>query len=195
MIKFQYYLFILLPFLGFSQAYEIPKIDFKSKTEEEHSYTELLGLKDENALIVRLAYSILPHMEPESDLIIFYTNGKIRRYRIFESVPSMNSLKRKRIHVKKNKYSEYWQFLNSCADDGKFEIDKSQLATLGEKANLWTKAVIGGQTSTFGLYQSGNYIEYKSFLLSKFTDKEYPGFEEKRKLRYLIEGFQNLLNQ
>tara|TARA_R110002126_G_scaffold88792_1_gene212603 strand:+ start:2207 stop:2461 length:255 start_codon:yes stop_codon:yes gene_type:complete len=82
MRKFQCYLFILLPFLAFSQAPEIPKIDFKSNTEEVHRYVELFGLNDTDALVVRLAYSILPHIEQESNYIVYFNNGKVRRYRI-----------------------------------------------------------------------------------------------------------------
>ena len=192
MRNLQYYFFILLPILGISQVSEIPKIDFKSNAEEENRYVGLLGLKDANALVVRLAYSILPDMEPESYYIVYFNNGKVRRYRIIESIQPMASLKIKRIRVKKKKYPEYWAFLNICASNGKFKIDQSQLETLGEKANLWKKAIIGGQTYNFGLYQRENYTEYKSFLPSKFTDKEYPGFEDKRKLIYVMEGFQNL---
>ncbi|WP_396632585.1 hypothetical protein [Maribacter sp. R86514] len=192
MRKLQCYLFILLPFLAFSQAPQIPKIDFKSNAEEVNRYVELFSLNNADALVVRIVYSILPHIEPESDYIVYLNNGKVRRYRINESAQPMASAKIKRIHVKKKKYSEYWAFLNLCASEGKFDIDLSQLATLGEKANSWKKAISGGQTYTFGLYQGENYTEYKSFLPSMFTDEEYPGFEDKRKLIYVMEGFRTL---
>jgi hypothetical protein len=93
---------------------------------------------------------------------------------------------------RKKKSSEYWAFLNLCATVGKFNIDQSQLATLGEKANSWKNAISGGQTYTFGLYQGENYTEYKSYLPSQFTDEEYPGFQDKRKLIYVMEGFKTL---
>ncbi|TDS18765.1 hypothetical protein DFQ03_0475 [Maribacter caenipelagi] len=192
MRKLLYYLFILLPILAFSQASEIPEIDFKSNSEEVNRYTELFGLNDADALVVRLAYSILPHIEPESDYIVYLNNGKVRRYRIKESAQPMASPKIKRIRVKKKKYSAYWAFLNLCASEGKFSINQSQLATLGEKANSWKNAISGGQTYTFGVYQGENYTEYKSFLPSMFTDEEYPGFEDKRKLIYVMEGFKTL---
>ncbi|WP_299798557.1 hypothetical protein [uncultured Maribacter sp.] len=185
-------LLILLPILAFSQAPEIPKIDFKSNSEEVHRYVELFGLNDADALVVRLAYSILPDIEPESDYIVYFNNGKVRRYSINESAQTMASPKIKRIRVQKKKYSEYWAFLNLCVSEGKFDINQSQLATLGEKANSWKKAISGGQTYTFGLYQGEKYTEYKSFLPSMFKDEEYPGFEDKRKLIYVMEGFKTL---
>lgn len=192
MRKLQCYLLILLPFLAFSQAPEIPKLDFKSNAEEVNKYVELFGLNDADALVVRLAYSILPHIEPESNYIVYFNNGKVRRYKIIESAQPMAFPKIKRIRVKKKKSSEYWAFLNLCASEGKFNIDQSQLATLGEKANSWKKAISGGQTYTFGLYQGENYTEYKSFLPSMFTDEEYLGFDDKRKLIYVMEGFKTL---
>lgn len=192
MRKLQCYFLILLPILAFSQVAEIPKIDFKSNAEEVNRYVELFGLNDADALVVRLAYSILPHIEPESNYIVYLNNGKVRRYRINESAQQKASPKIKRIHVKKKKYSEYWAFLNLCASEGKLDIDQRQLATLGEKANSWKNAISGGQTYTFGLYQGENYTEYKSFLPSMFTDEEYPGFEDKRMLIYVMEGFKTL---
>lgn len=192
MKKLQCYLLILLPILAFSQAPDIPKIDFKSNAEEVNKYVKLFGLNDADALVVRLAYSLLPHIAPESDYIVYFNNGKVRRYRIIESAQPMASPKIKRIHVQKKKYSAYWEFLNLCASERKFDIDQSQLATLGEKANSWKNAISGGQTYTFGLYQGENYTEYKSFLPSMFTDEEYPGFEDKRKLIYVMEGFKTL---
>tara|TARA_R110000744_G_C19023284_1_gene524533 strand:+ start:290 stop:538 length:249 start_codon:yes stop_codon:yes gene_type:complete len=80
MRKLQCYLLILLPILAFSQVAEIPKIDFKSNAEEVNRYVELFGLNDADALVVRLAYSILPHIK--SDYIVYFNNGKVRRYRI-----------------------------------------------------------------------------------------------------------------
>ena len=185
-------LLTIIPILAFSQAPQIPKIDFKSNAEEVHRYVELFGLNDADALVIRIAYSTLPHIEPESNYIVYLNNGKVRRYRIIESAQQIASPKIKRIRVKKKKYSEYWAFLNLCASEGKFNIDQSQLATLGEKANSWKNAISGGQTYTFGLYQGENYTEYKSFLPSMFTDEEYPGFEDKRKLVYVMEGFKTL---
>ncbi|MGJ8715773.1 MAG: hypothetical protein ACSHXG_11765 [Maribacter stanieri] len=82
MRKLQCYLFILLPILAFSQAPEIPKFDFKSNAEEVHRYVELFGLNDADALVVRLAYSTLPHIQPEANYIVYFNNGKVRRYRI-----------------------------------------------------------------------------------------------------------------
>jgi hypothetical protein len=192
MRKLQCYLLILLPILAFSQVTEIRKIEFKTHTEEKNKYVELFGLNDADALVVRLAYSILPHIEPGSNYIVYLNNGKVRRYRINESAQPMASTKIKRIRVKKKKRSDYWAFLNLCASEGKFNIDQSQLATLGEKANSWKNAISGGQTYNFGLYQGENYTEYKSFLPSMFTDEEYPGFEDKRKLIYVMEGFKTL---
>ncbi|TDT46460.1 hypothetical protein CLV90_0510 [Maribacter spongiicola] len=185
-------LLTILPFLAFSQIAEIPKIDFKLNAEEVNKYVELFGLNDADALVVRLAYSRLPHIEPESYYIVYFNNGKVRRYEINESAQSMASPKIKRIRLKKKKYSEYWAFLNLCTTEGKFDIDQNQLATLGEKANSWRNAISGGQTYTFGLYQGENYTKYKSFLPSMFTDEEYPGYEDKRKLIYVMEGFRIL---
>ena len=68
------FLLTIIPFLAFSQVTEIPKIDFKTNAEEVHRYVELFGLKDEDALVVRLAYSILPHIEPESDYMQLTTD-------------------------------------------------------------------------------------------------------------------------
>ena len=106
MRKLQCYLLILLPILAFSQAPEIPKIEFKSNAEEVNRYVELLGLNDADALVVRIAYSILPDIAPESDYIVYFNNGKVKRYRINESAQPMASPKIKRIRVQKRKYSE-----------------------------------------------------------------------------------------
>tara|TARA_R110000744_G_C19365902_1_gene561910 strand:+ start:4665 stop:4937 length:273 start_codon:yes stop_codon:yes gene_type:complete len=80
--KFQCYFFILLPILAFSQVAEIPKIEFKSNAEEKNRYVELFGLNDADALVVRIAYSTLPHIQPEANYIVYFNNGKVRHYRI-----------------------------------------------------------------------------------------------------------------
>ena len=68
------FLLTIIPFLAFSQVAEIPKIDFKSNAEEVPGYVELFDLNDADALVVRLAYSILPQIEPESDYMQLTTD-------------------------------------------------------------------------------------------------------------------------
>lgn len=192
MKKIQYLVFIFLPFLGFSQNYEIPVIPFENRTQQGKEYLELFGLKDTTALIVHLGYSRHPVINLESDYIIYLNNGKVRHYKIFWQINNKSINKKKRKRVKEDEYSKYWQFLYNRVDEGKFKIDQAQLETIGEKANTLKQAISGGQTYHFGLYQGENSIEYISFLPTMFSSEEYPGFKEKQKLVELIEGFQNL---
>ena len=66
---------ILLLLIGiaplFSQEYAIPEIDWQGKTDEKNHYTDLLKLKDENALIIKIGYSSYWLKGEYSDLLVY----------------------------------------------------------------------------------------------------------------------------
>jgi len=187
-----FFLFVVFPFVGFSQEYKIPKIPFDVTSKKGNEYIELFGLKDTTALIVHMGLSRHSVFGLESDYVVYLSNGKVKRYKVSWQTNKVLVRKKKRIRIKKSKLQKYWEFLNKCIVEGKLPIDKEQLKTTGEKANTLKQAISGGQTSYLGFYQGKKQMEYSSFIPSMFISEEYSGHKEKQKLVDVMTGFENL---
>tara|TARA_R110002050_G_scaffold109796_3_gene221144 strand:- start:15999 stop:16550 length:552 start_codon:yes stop_codon:yes gene_type:complete len=178
-----------------SQNSQIKEIKFEGKTPEENKYTEILKLKDQNALIIQIGYSSYPIKGLDSDLIVYLNNGQVKLYKLSESVEAELEPNIKRVRIKKNEYQRYWKCLNTCISKEKFKIDKAKLNFENKENATLPLAISGGQTYHFRLYQNKKYTTYSSFAPKVYISLKSPGFEEKQRLVDLMEGFENMINK
>jgi hypothetical protein len=127
MKKILTYILFLIPILGFSQNWTIPKIDWQGETETENNYVDLLKLKDRNSLIIKIGYSSYWTKGQNSEFIVYQNDGKVLRFIVYQpnSTELKTKIKRKRISRKEYKY--YWNHLNDIIQGNKYLIDKSKL--------------------------------------------------------------------
>jgi hypothetical protein len=133
--------------VGFSQIFKISEIDFNKNGKK---YVELLGLKEHNTLVARLAYLRLPNMEQKSDYVVYYKTRKRERYKISESVKPLAPSKVKKIRIKKKHFSAYWQFLISHIQDRKLNINQSQLEAIEEMLIFGNRKYLKGKHIALG---------------------------------------------
>lgn len=188
------YFFTICPVIICAQNSKIKEIQFEGIAIEENSYTEILKLKDQNALIIQIGYSSYPIRVLDSDVIVYLNNGKVELYKITESVENEVEAKVKKVKIKKNNYLQYWSFLNTCITQKKFNIDKAKLNFEDKENSTLALATSGGQTYHFNVYQNKKYINYSSFAPKISISQKYPGFEEKQRLVDLMEGFEDIIN-
>lgn len=185
--------------IGFSQNSMIPEMVWNGISQNENQYVELLNLKDRNSLIVRVAYSSYWNKGLSGPYIIYQNDGKIKRYNVFQPTDSDLKTKIKRKRVRKKDFEKYWDYLNNCISEKKFQINKSQLnvnAKPGkEEGTSLVKSISDGATYHFSIYQGKNYIAYASYEPKSFIEDEYPGFEERQKLVDLMAGFESLMEK
>lgn len=175
------YFFTICPVIICAQNSRIKEIQFEGIAIEENSYTEILKLKDQNALIIQIGYSSYPIRRLDSDIIVYLNNGKVELYKITESVENgveAKVKKVKKVKIKKNNYLQYWSFLNTCITQKKFNIDKAKLNFEDKENTTLALATSGGQTYHFNVYQNKKYINYSSFAPKISISQKYPGFEE-----------------
>ncbi|WP_143017586.1 hypothetical protein [Kriegella aquimaris] len=195
MKKLLLYFFIFSPMIICSQNSQIKEIKFEGKSTEENKYIEILKLKDRNALIIQIGYSSYPIKGLDSDLIVYLNNGQVKLYKVSESVGSELKPKIKRGRLKKNEYSRYWKFLNTCISKEKFKIDKAKLNLENKENTTLPLAISAGQTYHFRLHQNKKYTIYSSFAPKIYISLKSQGFEEMQRLVDLMEGFKNMINK
>ena len=186
------YLLILVPLIGFSQDWKIPKIDWHGQTETENVYIDLLKLKDRNSLIVKVGYSSYWSKGINLEFIVYQNDGKVKRYIVYQ--PNSTNLKTKIKHkrIKKAEYKYYWNYLNDCVIKNKLKIDKSKLniTQKEEKGTVVVMSISDGANYHFQITQGKNYIAYSSYEPKSFIEDKFPGWEERQKLVDLMNGFE-----
>lgn len=189
---------LLLVFSGYSfcQEINIAKIDWEGKTKTENDYVELLDLKDKNALIVKVGYSSYMEKDQDSEFIVYQNDGKVKRFTVYKSTSTDFKTKVLKRKVKSKHYGHYWNYLQECVTENKFKIDKSKL-NITEKEGKKRRALQNislkdGANYHFQVYQGKNYISYGSHEPEAYIENEYPGFEERKKLVDLMNGFEQL---
>lgn len=196
MNKFLIHILILIPFISFSQSFQIPEIDWQGKTQTENNYVELLKLKDKNSLIVKIGYSSYWTKGLNSEFIVYQNDGKIKRFIVYQPNSAELKTKIKRKKIKKKEYQYYWSYLIDCIKEDKFKIDKSKLNITekkGEETGTFvTKIISDGANYHFQICQGKNYIAYGSYSPESFIEDKYPGWEERKKLVDLMRGFEQL---
>ena len=189
-------MFLVFSGNSFSQDFKIPKIDWEGKTETENNYVELLKLKDMNSLIVKIGYSSYWTKGQNSEFIVYQNDGKVKRFVVYQPSSPELKTKIKSKRIKKKEYQYYWNHLNNCIEENKYKIDKSKLNINEkkgeEKGTVITKVISDGADYSFWIYQGKNYIAYGSYSPESFIEDEFPGWEERKKLVDLMQGFEKL---
>ncbi len=189
-------LFILISGKSFSQEFKIPELVWHGKDKVENRYIKLLSLNDKNAFIVKISYSSYWTKGVNSEFIVYHNEGKVNRYMVFEPIESSKKIKIKRKRVKKKNYQFYWRYLQICAQENKFIIDKSKLNITQkkgeEKGTVQTMSVSDGTNYSLWVYQGKRYIAYGSYAPFSYIDAKYPGHIERQNFVKLITGFENL---
>tara|TARA_R110001606_G_scaffold156824_1_gene299700 strand:- start:455 stop:1075 length:621 start_codon:yes stop_codon:yes gene_type:complete len=202
MKKIIVYLLILIPLISFSQNWQIPEIDWEGKTETENNYVDLLKLKDRNSLIIKIGYSSFWTKGTNSEFIVFKNNGKVKKFVVYQPNSIENKTKIKRKRIKKKDYKYYWECLNNCVQENKFQINKSKLnitekerKTIENGIEIVTverNSINDGTNYHFQICQGKNYKAYGSYAPTIYIENKYPGYEEREKLIDLMNKFEEL---
>ena len=196
MNKILVYILILIPILGFSQNWTIPTIDWQGETETKNTYVDLLKLKDQNSLIIRIAYSSYRTKGQNSEFIVYQNDGKVLRFNVFQPNSTELKTKIKRKRISKKEYEQYWNHLNDIVQGNKYLIDKSKLNITEKKGEeegtMITMSVSDGANYSFSMCQGKNYLAYGSYSPITFIESEFPGWQERQKLVDLMNGFEEL---
>lgn len=196
MKKILIHILILIPLIGFSQNWTIPEINWEGKTETDNNYVDLLELKDKNSLIVKVGYSSHWSKGVNSEFIVYQNDGRVKRFVVFQPNTPELKTKIKRKRIKKKEYKYYWNFLQECVNDNKFQIDKSKLNITQKKGKeegtVEMMSISDGASYYFEICQGKSYITYGSYEPKSYIENEYPGSEERQKLVELMNGFETL---
>lgn len=175
--------------ISFAQETKIPEIKYEGEFDSPNNYITLLKLKDEKSLIIKISFSNYWFNGTISEFIVYQNDGKILKY----TADVKNKIKRK--SLKKKNYFVYWDVLNKCIREKKFEIQKNQLnITSKPSENGVTQhlSVSDGTNETFELWQENKYIVYSSQSPLTYINEKYLGYQERQKLVDLIEEFSTL---
>lgn len=180
--------YIFFTSITLAQEAKIPVIKFEGEFDSPNNYITLLKLKDEKSIIIKISSSNYWLKGMISEFIVYQTDGKVLKY--ISDVK--NKIKRK--SLKKKKYFLYWDLLNKCIGEKKFEIQKNQLnITSKPSENGETQlSVSDGTNETFELWQENKYIVYSSQSPQTYINEKYLGYQERQKLVDLIEEFSTL---
>ncbi|GHC65783.1 hypothetical protein [Ulvibacter litoralis] len=189
-------LFLIFSIKIFSQDFKIPKIEWEGKTETENNYVELLKLKENNSLIIKIGYSSYWTKGQNSEFIVYQNNGKVKRFVVYQPNSPKLKVNVKKKNIKKKEYQYYWNHLNNCIEENKYKIEKSQLNIIEkkgkEKGTVITKVISDGADYSFWICQGKNYIAYGSYEPKLFIKDKFPGWKERQKLVDLMSGFEKL---
>ena len=196
MRKILIYILIFIPYICFSQDWTIPKIYWEEKNEIENNYVDLLKLKDRNSVIIKIGYSSYWSKGQNSEFIVYQNNGKVKQFVVYQPNTPKIKTKIKRKRIKKKEYRYYWNYLQECVNDNKFQIDKSKLNITQKKGKEEGKvemlSISDGINYHFQICQGKSYIAYGSYEPKSYIENEYPGSEERQKLVDLMNGFEKL---
>jgi hypothetical protein len=147
--KFLKFLLIFNIYFCISQDYNIPAIKFEGNSGSPN-FVKMLGLKDENSLIISMGYSGYWQKGTISKFIVYQNNGKVLKYNVYFK----NDLENPKVIQKKlpkRKYKLYWTLLNESFINNMFQIEK-------EKLNIKEKPASGRMVTTSIISDGTNYI-------------------------------------
>jgi hypothetical protein len=194
--------FIILLFFNlvcYSQDFKIPKIEFNETSEKQNSYIELLNLKDDNSLIVKIGFQSYWYGGIHTNLIVFQNDGNVLRYNVFFSNDSLKKIKIIKKRIKKEKIEDYWKFIKSVAEENKLNIDKSKLNI--ERIKYEDGTVLKYSTrsdcvdESFEITQGNKKTYFSTYDALYQIEQKNAGFEERQKLVDLIKELENLIKQ
>jgi hypothetical protein len=181
--------------ISFCQEFKIPTIDFDQETPNQNSYIDLLKLEDKNALIIKESYYSFWTKGIAAYFLVYQNDGKIAKYEVFFPSQKKYSTKTKKLKINKNKFKSYWQFINDCADNKRFKIQKDRLNIIEKPVGdsiVETRNFTEGLTYEIEIMQNNKFIKYSSYAPKSYIEDEYPGYEERIKLVSLLKDIENL---
>ncbi len=196
MKKINIIILLFFNLICYSQESEIPKIEFKEKSENKNLYIKLLNLQDENSIIVKIGFQSYWYGGIHSNLIIFQNNGKILRYDVFFPNDSLKKITINKKRIKKDKIEDYWQFIQTVALENKLNIDNSKLNIERIETD---EGVLKYSTrsdcvdESFEIIQGDQFTYFSSYDPLYQIEQKNAGFEERQKLVNLINEVENLI--
>lgn len=196
-MKNQLAIILFLTIFGklFSQHLEIPEIDFTTETENINPYIELLNIKDEQALIIKIGNSDYRSDGLQNNFLVFQNDGKIVFYECF--FPYENDKERiKKRQIPKSKRKLYWDFLTDCVDNNRFSFVNHKLNITERYNQDGTVSIIynshGGVDYYIEIAQGNKYSAYSSYSPESYIQSKFPGWEEREKFVDLIKDIYKL---
>ncbi len=198
-------LYFILSFNIFSygQNHEMPKIEFTNEFKVTNRYIDLLGIKDTNAILIKIGrqnshfYEQDVETRIENHYIVYLNDGKIKKYKqllLYKNRKKEND-SISEIKMKKEDFQFYWEFLDTCIKKGKFDIDINQL-NIREKeigGGIATRIFTGGTTYRFEIIQGNRFISLTSHSAKEYIADKISGYTERQKLVELVEEVEKIV--
>lgn len=168
------YLLLFLPTLLFGQVIT-PTINFTTFHNLKNNYTKLLGLNDENALIIKTSEFEVDTLS--GSYIAVLSNGDMYRYGVYS--PNFKILIKK-IKVNDNEKSKFLELIENVNT-----LDPAQLNLKNIVMKDGTKATIDidhGFLYGLDVYQGKKSIHFESFGADYFITEKVDGYQMREKL-------------
>ena len=187
-------------FIGklFSQEAKIPKIEFKNKTEDLNTYINLLKIKDEQALIIKIGSSSYWSKGLYSDFLVFENDGNVSFYKCFFPLDTNKKQKIKKERIRKSKRKFYWNFLSNANQNNRFSIVKSMLNIRSKSNGDGTSSMISvsdGANYSLEITQGNKYSAFSTYSPDTFIKEKFPGWKERKKLVELTKDIYDLIEK
>lgn len=181
---------LLVNFVCFSQKSPIPKIEFSELAEKQNSYINLLNLKDENSLIIKIGFKSYWSGGIHTHLIVFQNDGTVEKFNVFFPNDSLKRIKISKKSIRKEKIAEYWKFLQSIAAENKLDIDKNKLnidrIQFEDGTVLKYSSRSDGVEESFEIIQGNKRTYFSTYDALYQMEQKNAGHEEIQKLVNLI---------
>ena len=187
-------------FIGklFSQEAKIPKIEFKNKTEDLNTYINLLKIKDEQALIIKIGSSSYWSKGLYSDFLVFENDGNVSFYKCFFPFDTNKKQKIKKERIRKSKRKFYWNFLSNANQNNRFSLVKSMLNIRSKSNGDGTSSMISvsdGANYSLEITQGNKYSAFSTYSPDTFIKEKFPGWKERKKLVELTKDIYDLIEK
>lgn len=189
---------LLFNFICFSQEFKIPQIEFKEKNKSQNPYINLLNLKDENSLILKIGFQSYWYGGIHSNLIVFQNNGEILRYDMFFPNDSLKKVKIKKKKIPKIRIQDYWNCIHKIVAENKINIDKNLLnieRVETDEGFLKVSTRSDSVDESFEITQKDKFTYFSTYDPLYQISQKNPGFEERQKLVDLINEIENLIKK
>lgn len=189
---------LLTNLISFSQNFKIPKFNFEENSSNARDYAKMLNIKDHQCLFIKAGYQIYGvNPNYRDNFIVYLNNGDVLKYNVIYGETTM---KIKKVKVRKKKSNIYWHFLEDCAINNRFKLDKNKLNSTWiphdeDSPTGEARSVADGGGIIIEISQNEKHSLYGSENPQSYIKNKVQGYMERQKLLDLVIDFQKLFSK
>lgn len=171
-------------------------INFYGKVNKIQKTIEQAKIEDEKDIIINTKLE-RGWGGSETEIIVYRKNGTVNRYKDYDQIFADGKRKEEYKRISETELKNYWDFLNDCIKNKRFEI-KAGLLNITKKpiekgsGSSEFIQVEDGTEYSIEIIQGKEFITYTSYAPETYIQNKYPGYEERQKLLDLISEIHNL---